>query len=149
MRTITKKKLAAPVPDVLRSRGLRLTNPRRLILEIVRATDVHPTALWVYQRARRRAPRVSLGTVYRNLRVLANEGLLKEMAAGRGLGRFDGNLSDHCHIVCVSCGRISDLAEFLDRSLESRVAARTGFTVSHHRVEFYGRCPDCVGKRRR
>lgn len=149
MRTITKKKLAAPVPDVLRSRGLRLTNPRRLILEIVRATDVHPTALWVYQRARRRAPRVSLGTVYRNLRLLAGEGLVKEMADGRGLGRFDGNLSDHCHLTCSGCGRIFDVAVSPDRSLEPRIAARTGFEISHHRIEFYGRCPACARKRRR
>ena len=57
--------------DTLRARGLRLTRPRRLILDVVRATDVHPTAVFVYQRVRRRLPRVSLATVYRNLRMLA------------------------------------------------------------------------------
>lgn len=149
MRTITKNSRAAPVPEALRGRGLRLTNPRRLILEILRGTDVHPAALWVYHQARRRLPSVSLGTVYRNLRFLAGEGLVKEMADGRGLGRFDGNLSDHCHLTCSGCGRIFDVAVSPDRSLELRIAARTGFEISHHRIEFYGRCPACVRKRRR
>jgi Fe2+ or Zn2+ uptake regulation protein len=137
------------VSEALRRHGLRLTNPRRLILEVVRATDVHPTALWVHRQVRRKLPRVSLGTVYRNLRILAGEGLLKEMADGRGLGRFDGNVSDHHHLTCSSCGRISDLAAPLDRSLESRVASRTGFEILRHRIEFYGRCPACVQTRRR
>ena len=60
--------------DTLRDRGLRLTRPRRIILDVVRATDAHPTAAFVYRRVRRRLPRVSLATVYRNLRMLAAEG---------------------------------------------------------------------------
>src|SRR5207302_1885109 len=59
------------VIDTLRDRGLRLTRPRRIILDVVRATDAHPTAAFVYRRVRRRLPRVSLATVYRNLRMLA------------------------------------------------------------------------------
>src|SRR6266404_1002174 len=76
--------------DTLRDRGLRLTRPRRIILDVVRATDAHPTAAFVYRRVRRRLPRVSLATVYRNLRVLAAEGFLAERADAAGL-RFDGN----------------------------------------------------------
>ena len=66
--------------DALRAHGLRLTRPRRMILDVVRATAAHPTAAFVYQCVRRRLPRVSLATVHRNLRRLAAEGFLAEQA---------------------------------------------------------------------
>ena len=68
----------ASAEGALRERGLRSTMPRRVILDVVRATDTHPTAAFVFERVRRRLPRVSLATVYRNLRKLAAEGLLGE-----------------------------------------------------------------------
>src|SRR5260370_4617687 len=88
----------------LRARGLRPTKPRRLILEAVRATDVHPTAAFVYRRVRKRLPRVSLATVYRNLRVLAAEGFLAERADAAGL-RFHGHTAPHHHFTRLPCGR--------------------------------------------
>src|SRR2546427_4629662 len=94
--------------DTLRARGLRLTRPRRLILDVVRATDAHPTAAVVYQRVRRRLPRVSLATVHRNLRMLAAEGFLAERADAGGM-RFDGNTAPHDHFTCLACGRIYDV----------------------------------------
>ena len=129
----------------LRARGLRLTGPRRLVLEVVRATESHPTAEWVHRMVRRRLPRVSLGTVYRNLRLLVAQGLVKELPGPHA--RFDGNLTEHHHFTCLGCGRISDVqgpaTEPHSRALCGRVAAQSGFRVTHHRIEFYGRCPDC------
>src|SRR5215472_13340123 len=83
----------------LRGRGLRLTGPRRVVLEVVRATDSHPTAEWVHGMVRRRLPRVSLGTVYRNLRILVASGLVKELPGPHA--RFDGNVSEHHHFTCT------------------------------------------------
>ena len=77
---ITKNTSAPAVDATLRAWGLRLTRQRRIILEVVHATDAHPTAAFVYRRVRRRLPRVSLATVYRNLRRLAAEGFLAERA---------------------------------------------------------------------
>jgi Fur family transcriptional regulator, peroxide stress response regulator len=134
--------------DTLRARGLRLTRPRRLILDVVRATDVHPTAVFVYQRVRRRLPRVSLATVYRNLRMLAAEGFLAERTDAGGL-RFDGNTGPHDHFTCLSCGRIYDVPARAERSGRRRVAARTGFEVLDHRTEYYGRCGACRRQRGR
>lgn len=129
----------------LREVGLRLTGPRRLVLEVVRATHSHPTAETVHRMVRRRLPRVSLGTVYRNLRVLVAGGLVKELPGPHA--RFDGNTSKHHHFTCLSCGRILDvdgpLTEPHSAALCSRVAAQGGFSVSHHRIEFYGRCAAC------
>src|SRR5258705_3747297 len=93
--------------EALRAAGRRLTRARRLILEIVRASDAHPSAAAVYRDVRRRLPRVSLATVYRNLRMLAAEGLLIERAAAAGM-RFDGNTAAHDHFTCVACGPIYD-----------------------------------------
>src|SRR5437899_8587398 len=134
--------------DTLRARGLRLTRPRRLILDIVRATDAHPTAAFVYQRVRRRLPRVSLATVHRNLRMLAAEGFLAERADAGGM-RFDGNTAPHDHFTCPACGRIYDVPARAERSVPRRVAARPGVVVLEHRTEYYGRCRPCCRQRGR
>lgn len=132
----------------LARRGLRLTAQRRLILGVVQATDVHPTAEWVHAAVRRARPRVSLGTVYRNLRLLARQGLLAEIRWG-GTLRFDARVHRHHHFTCSACGRIFDLEEPVDARLEARVASRTGFRVSHHRIEFFGACGECARRRPR
>jgi Fe2+ or Zn2+ uptake regulation protein len=142
---ITKKRVtgstAPPASDAapltaLRARGKRLTRPRRVILDAVRASLAHPSAAAVYRQVRRRLPRVSLATVYRNLRMLAAEGLLTERADLSGM-RFDGNFT------CVACGRIYDVSPLGARSVRERVASRTGFEVLTQRIEFYGRCGAC------
>ena len=125
---------------------MRLTAPRRLILAVVRETDSHPTAEWVHAAVRRRLPRVSLATVYRNLRRLADQGLLGEIPEGPSV-RFDARVDRHHHFTCTGCSRIFDLAERVDARLDARLSARTGFRVSHHRIEFYGLCAGCVAGR--
>jgi Fur family transcriptional regulator, peroxide stress response regulator len=132
----------------LARRGMRLTAQRQLILAVVRGTDTHPTAEWIHAAVRRRLPRVSLATVYRNLRLLARQGLLTEIQAGPSI-RFDARLHRHHHFTCGRCGRIFDLEESVDARLEAQVAARTGFRVSHHRIEFYGVCGGCLGRSHR
>ncbi len=130
----------------LRARGMRLTAQRRVILDVVRATDAHPSAALVHRLVRRRLPRVSLATVYRNLRTLAAEGFLLERAGGDGL-RFDGNTAPHDHFTCVACGRVFDVPRLAWRSARMRVTARPGFEILDHRMEFYGRCARCRGRR--
>jgi Fur family transcriptional regulator, peroxide stress response regulator len=148
--TIIPKKRRRPAVDpapaaALRKVGLRLTGPRRVVLEVVRGTESHPTAEAVHRLVRRRLPRVSLGTVYRNLRLLVSEGLVQELPGPHA--RFDGNTSEHHHFTCLGCGRIVDvdgpLTEPHSRVLCRRVAAQGGFSVTHHRIEFYGRCAGC------
>lgn len=134
----------------LRGAGLRLTGPRRVVLEVVRGTESHPTAEAVHRMVRRRLPRVSLGTVYRNLRLLVAEGLVKELPGA--YARFDGNTSEHHHFTCLLCGCIVDVDGLITephaRALCARVAAQGGFAVMHHRIEFYGRCAACRRKSR-
>ncbi|MDR7491973.1 MAG: transcriptional repressor [Armatimonadota bacterium] len=132
----------------LRRRGLRLTAPRRAILAAVRASDAHPSAEAVHAVVRRQLPRVSLATVYRNLRLLARAGLIRELPASPWL-RFDGRLDRHHHFTCARCGRLYDVDEPADPRLDARVAARTGFRVAYHRIEFVGVCRRCAGRPRR
>jgi Fe2+ or Zn2+ uptake regulation protein len=112
---------------------------------VVRGTESHPTAEEVHRLVRRRLPGVSLGTIYRNLRLLIGAGLLKELPGA--LARFDANIRAHHHFVCGRCGRIIDVDVALAgphaRAMSARVAARTGFSITHHRIEFFGRCQAC------
>lgn len=129
----------------LRDRGLRLTRPRHAVLAVVRGSESHPTAEEVHRLVGRHLPGVSLGTIYRNLRLLVNAGLLKELPGPSA--RFDANIRAHHHFMCERCGRIIDvdatLAEPQARALTARVASRTGFSVTDHRVELFGRCQEC------
>jgi Fe2+ or Zn2+ uptake regulation protein len=137
MRTIINTQ---PPHAELKARGKRLTRPRRIILDVVRASEAHPSAAAVYRLVRRRLPRVSLATVYRNLRMLAAEGLLDERAHPAGM-RFDGNTAPHDHFSCVACGRIYDVPA--PRRPRARLASHAGFEVLSQRIEFYGRCGAC------
>jgi Fe2+ or Zn2+ uptake regulation protein len=104
----------------------------------------HPTAEWVYRQARRRLPRISLGTVYRNLKHLAEAGLIREIHTGGGHpARFDGNTGRHYHIRCVSCGRVSDLPISVDTRVEEEAARAVNYTILGHQVEVHGLCPLC------
>src|SRR4029450_12435466 len=133
----------------LRDRGFRLTAPRKAAPGVLRSIKPHPTAEEVHRLVIRRAPRVSLGTVYRNLRLLVDAGLLGELPGPRG--RFDANTRAHHHFTCLRCGRIADVeapvAEPHSRALSKRVETRTGLTITHHRIEFFGRCRGCQAQR--
>ena len=122
---------------------MRHTRQRDVVLAAVRSSMEHPTADWVYRRARRRIPRISLGTVYRNLRQLAEVGLIREIQAGGQALRFDGNTGAHHHVRCVGCGRVNDLVVPLDTRREQAAARATDFQVLGHHVEVQGLCPAC------
>jgi Fur family ferric uptake transcriptional regulator len=124
----------------------RQTRQRELILEIVRSTMDHPTAEWVFRQARRRLPRISLATVYRNLKELAGEGAIREMHAGGESARFDGNTGRHYHIRCVACGRVNDLPISVDERLEQAAGLAMSYRILGHEVEVRGVCPGCQSK---
>lgn len=132
---------ADPAGEILRARGLRLTEPRRLVLDVVRASQLHPSAYVVYRRVRQKLPHVSLGTVYRNLGLLVAEGFLRERVDASGT-RFDPNTAPHDHFTCVRCRRTYDVAPNPGIRVRAPVVS-TGFQVFEHRIEFYGYCRAC------
>jgi Fur family ferric uptake transcriptional regulator len=120
-----------------------MTRQRRVILEELRRRNDHPSADELYRRVRRRLPRISLGTVYRNLEVLSDIGEIRTLGGGAAIRRFDGVAAHHYHIRCVGCDRIEDAPLPVMAGLEDRVAGRTGFELFGHRLEFSGLCPAC------
>ena len=121
----------------------RKSKQKEAILRVLKGTTSHPSADWVYEQVRREIPNISLGTVYRNLKLLKQEGEILELDLASTLSRFDGNSQDHYHFRCEKCGRVFDVDELVDKEIDDRVAQKTGFKVSHHRLEFRGLCKDC------
>ena len=124
----------------------RRTRQRQVILETVQSTMDHPTADWVYRQARRRLPRISLGTVYRNLKHLAGEGEIREIHTGGHPARFDSNTGRHYHIRCLACGRVNDLPISVDTRLEEEAGRAMNYRILGHQVEVHGLCPLCQAK---
>jgi len=127
----------------LNSSMMRMTEQRALILRILRSTKSHPTADWIYQEARKSMPNISLGTVYRNLRVLSEAGEIMELDFGSGYSRYDGNPDNHYHFECRKCGKMYDVDLDLVNHLDNLVAEALGAVIEEHRLEFYGICREC------
>ncbi len=121
----------------------RRTRQRQVVLEAVQSTMDHPTADRVYRQARRRLPRISLGTVYRNLKQLAEAGLIREIHCGGQQARFDGNTGRHYHIRCLGCGRVNDLPLSVDTRVEDEAGRAMNYRIVGHHVEVLGVCPLC------
>lgn len=128
---------------------MRKSRQRDAILSVVKSTDCHPTADWVYHEARRRIPGLSLGTVYRNLKVLCELGWVRCYEGPGGVSRFDGAVATHHHFRCDRCGEMQDVDAPVDASLDRQVADRTGLDVRYHVLEFRGLCEGCRLERRR
>ncbi len=117
----------------------RMTRQRKVILEELRAAHDHPTADEIYQRVRRKLPRISLGTVYRNLQTLASDGQVRTLSDGDRT-RYDGALHEHCHVRCALCGRVADVPA---QTLATGPGASGDFRILGYKVEFVGICRQC------
>lgn len=105
----------------------------------------HPTADMVYEEVRREFPNISLGTVYRNLALLAELGEIKKLSLGDGSNRFDGNMHPHDHFICRSCSRIIDFPRVdASEALQQRVAKDFDGRIEGETIQFYGLCPACL-----
>jgi Fe2+ or Zn2+ uptake regulation protein len=127
----------------------RKSRQRDVVLAVVRSTMDHPTAEWVYRQARRTLPRIGLGTVYRNLKTLADEGVIREIHTGGHSARFDGNTGRHYHIRCLGCGRVNDLPMSVDTRLEEEAGRAMNYRILGHQVEIHGLCPLCQGQQQK
>ncbi len=122
---------------------LRVTKQRQVLLDELSKVRTHPTADELYQMVRKRLPRISLGTVYRNLELMAENGMIQKLEVGGTQKRFDGNAAPHYHIRCQKCGRVDDLSLPLAHDVERQAREYTDFTILRHNLEFSGFCPDC------
>jgi Fur family ferric uptake transcriptional regulator len=126
-----------------RTETLRKTPQREIIREILNEKNIHPTADEVFRIVRERLPRISLGTIYRNLELMSEQGLIKVTGQGGIQRRYEGNMKEHYHLKCVSCGRLEDAPvetiSFPDDSLREK----SDFKILGHNLEFLGLCPEC------
>jgi Fur family ferric uptake transcriptional regulator len=125
--------------------NLRMTRQREVILEELRKVNTHPSADEVYEMVRKRLPRISLGTVYRNLEILSESGVIQKLEPGCTLKRFDGNPSEHSHIRCIRCDRIADVPMIPGFEIDLEQINASDFEITGHRLEFLGVCPQCSG----
>jgi len=126
----------------------RRTKQKEAILEVLKSADSHPTANWIYEQVRKKIPHISLGTVYRDLKMLARNGEIAEVDFASNQSRYDGRTGNHYHFRCLKCDRFFDINEKVDLEIDKRVALKTGFDVFYHYLEFCGVCRDCRSKNR-
>ena len=128
--------------------NMRLTTQRQIILEELAKVTSHPTANEVYDMVRRRLPRIGLGTVYRNLELMAESGLILKLEVGGTQKRFDATVSPHYHIRCLECGKVDDIEIPVQLHINDIAADACEYQILGHHIEFSGICDDCSMKRK-
>ncbi len=125
---------------------VRRTRQRRLVLDAVRKSDDHPTAAQLYQRVRRRYPKIAYATIYNALRWWVEQGELREFTFGDAAARYDRNQERHDHAICTRCGKLIDAEIKLPPKILREVQKQTGLQVTTHHVQFLGLCKVCLKK---
>lgn len=123
---------------------IRRTAQRQIILEELAKTKTHPTANDLYDLVRKRLPRIGLGTVYRNLEIMANTGLIRKLEIGGTQKRFDFITKPHCHIRCTCCDKVEDVELDMNDDMVKAAAKVSPFQVTGYSIEFSGLCDDCL-----
>ena len=133
--------------EVLKNTGVRMTPQRHAILAYLLDSMTHPTADEIYKALEGKFPNMSVATIYNNLRVFKEAGLVRELTYGDASSRFDANtMEEHYHIICLDCGAIHDFHHPYLQGVEEDAGKTTGFKVTGHRMEVYGICEECQSK---
>ena len=120
---------------------------RDAILECICGTKTHPSAEWVYQQLKPQIPDLSLGTVYRNISIFKQDGIIQSIGTVQGLERYDGNTDPHTHFICTSCGKVIDLDHVvMPQQTLVQAEAAAGGSISSYQLQFFGSCSDCKNK---
>lgn len=130
------------LPEVLRSRGLRMTAPRQLVLEAVGRLG-HGTPEQIHDEVRQTASGVNVTTVYRTLELLESLGLVTHTHLSHGPPTYHAAEDQHVHLVCRSCGDVTEAPTELMEPLAEQLAAERGFTMDIGHVALFGTCADC------
>jgi Fur family ferric uptake transcriptional regulator/Fur family peroxide stress response transcriptional regulator len=117
----------------------RLTPQRRAVLEVLRQSPDHPTAIEVYERVRAQASGIGAATVYRTLALLVSTGQARELNFDNGAARYDATTERHDHLVCHGCGSATDIQS----PIPAEIASDYGYALAGYDLQFRGFCPDC------
>ncbi len=127
---------------------MRLTTQRQIILEELLKVSSHPTASEVYDMVRKRLPRIGLGTVYRNLELMAESGMILKLEVGGTQKRFDATIKPHYHVRCTECGRVDDIDMPVQQEINESAALASHYQILSHHIEFTGLCSDCLNAKK-
>ncbi len=122
----------------------KYSRQRESIREFLSSRTDHPSAETIYNHVREECPRISLGTVYRNLSFLADEGEISRMGCIGGCERFDARTDPHPHFICQRCGKVEDFDSLPVQSMVEAAEAQLEGKVTDFKVNFFGFCRDCV-----
>lgn len=124
----------------------RMTRQLAAVYEALQADPTHPSADEIYQRVRQTLPQISLGTVYRNLQRLVEEGRIHSLLVGERIARYDSMLAEHDHFICSQCGDVVDVLLDRDRHVNLAPLLEQGFTVTMQSLSIHGLCQQCAQK---
>lgn len=127
-------------------RTIKYSRQREAIIENLRSRYDHPTAEQLYSDLKAKYPKISLGTVYRNLALLESMGDVVKISTNADSDRFDGNVKNHYHFACIKCGGVIDVDMPVNDKLDSMVEDLTKCDVKTHSLIFYGTCEKCKKK---
>ena len=123
-------------------KGQRITKQRKRVLEAAISRRDHPSADQIYMDLRAEDPRISRGTVYRNLHLLVQQNELRHVKMPDA-DRFDWRAEPHYHLLCTGCGRVIDVPVPYRADLDAQISDQTGYRIAGHRMVFEGLCPEC------
>ena len=127
---------------------LKYSRQRESIKKFLMTRTDHPTAETIYENLRKEYPKISLGTVYRNLSLLTDIGEIQTISTGVGPDRFDGNAQPHYHFICKRCGRVLDLKMQGLEHINLLAQHEFSGSIEEHTVFFYGHCEECVKEKK-
>jgi Fur family peroxide stress response transcriptional regulator len=128
----------------LKSREFRITPQRLAILRILAESDGHPSVDAIYQEVKAEFPTTSLATVYKTVSLLKELNEVLELGFPDGSNRYDGyNPVPHPHAICMKCKKIMDPELMNIDALSEEMSRKTGYKIFHHRLDFFGLCPEC------
>lgn len=129
--------------------SLNLTKPRKTVLEILRGSTNHPTAIDIMQKLNELGYRFAYATVYNSLRYLADHELIRELNLGNGITRYDGRMEEHHHIICQYCGNVGEGSADIPLSFLETLQKETGYRISELNTQFVGICPECLSREKK
>ncbi len=126
---------------------MRYSHQREGILKNLQSRRDHPTADMVYESVRKDQPNISLGTVYRNLSLLAECGQIIKISTGVGPDHFDGFVEPHCHFICRSCGDVLDMDYVPDKDILADTSKTFSGSIESFELQFFGKCEKCLSNK--
>lgn len=127
--------------------GVSITPRREKLLEVLIASDKHPSASEIHKGVRRYFPGTSLATIYNTIELLKETGQVLEIEFSGAANRYDGRIPDsHPHLICLECERVDDLHLAEDDGPLGEIAKATGYQIVRRRIDYYGICPECQDK---